>query len=99
MASSNVVISMKSTVGRFGGLAVRTIGALVFLTAQPPNRLTAQDYKAQAIRILRTSPPIDGHHAIPDAIRGRGGLDSVNLAVRPPRLMTDIARLRAGGVG
>ncbi|HKW41817.1 MAG TPA: dipeptidase [Gemmatimonadales bacterium] len=44
-------------------------------------------------------PLIDGHNDIPDAIRGRGGLDSVDFAVRQPKLMTDIPKLRAGGVG
>ncbi|HEV8381899.1 MAG TPA: dipeptidase [Gemmatimonadales bacterium] len=72
---------------------------IILLTAPPPNRLTAQDYRAQAVRILRTVPLIDGHNDIPDAIRGRGGLDSVNFAVRQPKLMTDIPRLRSGAVG
>jgi membrane dipeptidase len=62
-------------------------------------RLAAQDYRAQALRILRTIPLIDGHNDIPDAIRERGGLDSVDFSVLQPRLMTDIPKLRAGGVG
>ncbi len=62
-------------------------------------QLSAQDYRAQAIRILSTVPLIDGHNDIPDAIRERGGLDSVNFAVRQPKLMTDVPRLRAGHVG
>ncbi|HET8713135.1 MAG TPA: dipeptidase [Gemmatimonadales bacterium] len=61
--------------------------------------LCAQDYRAQAVRILGTVPLIDGHNDIPDAIRGRGGLDSVDLGVSQPQLMTDIARLRRGRVG
>src|SRR5438132_11835838 len=88
-----------NSVRRLGGLAVRTLGVTILLTAQPPNRLTAQDYRAEAIRILRTVPLIDGHNDIPDAIRERGGLDSVDFAVSQPKLMTDIPRLRAGGVG
>jgi len=65
-----------------------------------PSALSAQtDYRAQALRILRTTPLIDGHNDIPDAIRERGGLDSVDFSVRQPRLMTDIPKLRAGGVG
>jgi membrane dipeptidase len=95
---SNAVRLMNS-LGRLGGLAVRTLGVIILLTAPPPNRLTAQDYRAQAVRILRTVPLIDGHNDIPDAIRGRGGLDSVNFAVRQPKLMTDIPRLRSGAVG
>jgi membrane dipeptidase len=64
-----------------------------------PVGLSAQDYRAQALRILRTTPLIDGHNDIPDAIRERGGLDSVDFSVLQPRLMTDIPKLRAGGVG
>ena len=64
-------------------------------------RLTAQGdpYRSRAIAILRTVPLIDGHNDIPDAIRERGGLDSVNFAVSQPKLMTDIPRLRSGHVG
>src|SRR6266853_4393998 len=72
---------------------------MVVLSIIPTFHLSAQDYRAQAIRILRTVPLIDGHNDIPDAIRERGGLDSVNFAVRQPKLMTDIPRLRAGHVG
>jgi membrane dipeptidase len=90
---------MNGAVRRLGGLAVGILGIGILLTAQPLNRLTAQDYRAQAIRILRTVPLIDGHNDIPGAIRDRGGLDSVNFAVSQPKLMTDIARLRRGRVG
>src|SRR2546426_6650623 len=72
---------------------------LAFLSASPPVRLSAQDYRAQALRILKTVPLIDGHNDIPDAIRERGGLDSVDFAVLQPKLMTDIPKLRAGAVG
>jgi membrane dipeptidase len=86
----------KAAVRRSGGLS---IGVALALTAGPPVRLVAQDYRAQALRILKTVPLIDGHNDIPDAIRERGGLDSVNFAVRQPKLMTDIPKLRAGEVG
>ena len=72
---------------------------MVVLSIIPRFHLSAQDYRAQAIRILRTVPLIDGHNDIPDALRERGGLDSVDFAVRQPRLMTDIPKLRAGHVG
>ena len=72
---------------------------LIALTVRPSGHLAAQDYRAQALRILRTTPLIDGHNDIPDAIRERGGLDSVDFSVLQPRLMTDIPKLRAGGVG
>src|SRR5438309_3279707 len=69
------------------------------LIIAPCARLSAQDYRAQAVRILGTVPLIDGHNDIPDAIRERGGLDSVDFAVPQPKLMTDIPKLRAGAVG
>jgi membrane dipeptidase len=75
------------------------VGLAFFLAAGPPYRLAAQDYRAQALRILKTVPLIDGHNDIPDAIRERGGLDSVDFAALQPKLMSDIPKLRAGGVG
>ncbi len=74
-----------------------SFAAVVSIVLTSP--LAAQDYRAQAIRILRTVPLIDGHNDIPDAVRERGGPDSVNLGVSQPKLMTDIPRLRAGHVG
>src|SRR5438067_8105191 len=83
-------------VGRYGrGAWV----VMVVLSIIPTFQLSAQDYRAQALRILHTVPLIDGHNDIPDAIRQRGGLDSVDFAVSQPKLMTDIPKLRAGAVG
>ena len=75
------------------------VGLAFLLTAGPPDRLSAQDYRARAIAILKTVPLIDGHNDLADAIRARGGLDSVDVAVLQPKLMSDIPKLRAGGVG
>jgi len=75
------------------------VGLILVLTAGPPDRLSAQDYRARAIAILKTVPLIDGHNDLADAIRARGGLDSVDVAVLQPKLMSDIPKLRAGGVG
>src|SRR2546425_3929540 len=72
---------------------------MAVLTIIPSFHLSAQDYRAQAIGILKTVPLIDGHNDIPDAIRERGGLDSVNFATNQPKLMSDIPRLRRGAVG
>jgi membrane dipeptidase len=58
-----------------------------------------RDYRAEALRILKTVPLVDGHNDIPDAIRGRGGVDSVDFAATQLGLMTDIPKLRAGAVG
>src|SRR6266550_3229396 len=93
---------MNWAVGRFGGSAVGMLGIFILLTAHPPNRLTAQavpaSLRARAISILKTVPLIDGHNDIPDAIRERRGVDSVNFAVSQPKLMSDVPRLRAGHV-
>jgi membrane dipeptidase len=59
----------------------------------------AQDHRARALRVLRETPLVDGHNDLPYAMRGRGGLDSVDIARSQPALHTDIPRLRAGGVG
>src|SRR5438552_19149088 len=86
---------------RKGGRAVgrAALSVLVLLSAPPPVRLPAQNYRARAIAILKTVPLIDGHNDLADAILARGGLDSVDVAVLQPKLMSDIPKLRAGGVG
>jgi len=73
--------------------------ALCILVIATAAQLSAQDYRAQAVRILGTVPLIDGHNDIPDALRERGGVDSVNFAVSQPKLMTDVPRLVSGHVG
>src|SRR5436309_15254359 len=95
----------KATEGRNDGRGMwGLVLVLVLLTPSVlPSfrRLAAQSdtNRARAVAILRTVPLIDGHNDIPDAIRERGGLDSVDFAVSQPKLMTDIPKLRAGGVG
>ena len=86
---------------RRGGKAVgrAALSVVVLLSARPPVRLPAQDYRARAVAILKTVPLIDGHNDLADAIRARGGLDSVDVAVLQPKLMSDIPKLRAGGLG
>src|SRR5207249_7170137 len=79
-------------------VAVRSIIPSFDLSAQSPQS-SQVDYRARALAILKTVPLIDGHNDLADAIRERGGLDSVNIAVSQPKLMTDIPRLRAGRVG
>jgi len=68
------------------------------------------DYAARVARVLAQTPLIDGHNDLPWEIRERfaSDLDKVDLAhstaglpapAGSPPLMTDIPRLRAGGVG
>jgi membrane dipeptidase len=62
----------------------------------------AQDFKARAIAIHRQTPLIDGHNDYPWALRdldpGRD-FGKADIAKPVPKLMTDIPRLRQGGVG
>ena len=70
-----------------------------FSSRLPGQAGAARDYRAEALRILKTVPLVDGHNDIPDAIRERGGVDSVDFSATQLGLMTDIPKLRAGGVG
>jgi membrane dipeptidase len=78
---------------------IKPLALVVAVSLVSATTLAAQDYRREALRILRGVPLIDGHNDIPDALRERGGVDSVNLAVSQPTLMTDITKLRAGHVG
>jgi membrane dipeptidase len=78
---------------------IRPLSIVAVLWFASTALLAAQDYRREAVRILRTVPLIDGHNDLPDALLERGGVDSVNLAVGQPTLMTDITRLRSGQVG
>ncbi len=82
-----------------GLTVVLTTLVLPRLAAQAGSAAAAPDYRAQALRLLKTVPLIDGHNDIPDAIRGRGGVDSVDFGATQLGLMTDIPKLRAGMVG
>jgi membrane dipeptidase len=62
----------------------------------------AQDFKARAIAIHRQVPLIDGHNDYPWALRGLDpGRDfsKADISKPVPALMTDVPRLRQGGVG
>lgn len=55
----------------------------------------------RARRLLRENPVIDGHNDYPWEVRQKGGMDLNVLDMRKPQpaIMTDFARLAAGGVG
>ncbi len=71
---------------------------LLAAVALPATAQTARpdSFRLRALALLKTVPLIDGHNDIPDAIRERGGVDSVNFAVLQPKLMTDLPKIRAG---
>lgn len=72
------------------------VGFVLLWAAAAP--LASQSLRDQAVRIIRSVPLIDGHNDLPDAMRERGGLDSVDIAAAQPRLHTDLARIAAGGL-
>jgi membrane dipeptidase len=55
----------------------------------------------RARALLKQSPLIDGHNDYPWALREKAqrNFDKLDIASPQPSIMTDIARLRAGGVG
>jgi len=56
---------------------------------------------ARARKLLADTPVIDGHNDYPWEVRQKAGLDLAKLDLRQPQpsIMTDFARLEAGGVG
>jgi membrane dipeptidase len=79
-------------------LSLAALGA-PHLSAQAGAPAPGPDYSAQALRILKSTPLVDGHNDIPDALRDRGGIGSVVFSETQLGLMTDIPKLRQGRVG
>jgi membrane dipeptidase len=91
---------------RLTWIFVALLAAPLLCAAAPP----AQDYLARVAQILKRTPLIDGHNDLPWEIRERfhSKVSAINLssdtsALPVPAggtaLMTDINRLRRGGVG
>ncbi len=62
----------------------------------------AQDHTARARALHKQSPLIDGHNDYPWELRERNierDLTKLDIRMPQPSIMTDIARLREGGVG
>ena len=74
---------------------ILAIGALLPLGAQG-------DLRTRALALHREAPLVDGHNDYPWALReiDRGGdFSKADITGSVPKLMTDIPRLRAGGMG
>lgn len=96
---------------RRAAVAAAMVVALgLIVDGRAPAVAASADYQARVVRILKTTPLIDGHNDLPWEIRDRfkGSLASVDLSVDTSKLpfpadgaalMTDIPRLRAGLVG
>jgi membrane dipeptidase len=81
-------------------LVLAALGA--FLTAGGPTVSFQTDANVgRARRLLRDAPVFDGHNDYPWQVRERvkGDIDALDLRQPQPDLMTDFARLEAGGVG
>lgn len=62
---------------------------------------SADPLMARALKLLKDAPIIDGHNDYPWAVREKGAMDIDLFDMRKPqpKIMTDFARLAAGGVG
>jgi membrane dipeptidase len=83
----------------WGSLLVIGLAAPVLSGPVTPQTMDAQLERAK--RLLREAPVFDGHNDYPWAVRENVQLDLDKLDIRQPqpKLMTDIPRLQAGGVG
>jgi len=72
--------------------------ATALVLAQQPSDAALLD---RARGLLKQTPLIDGHNDYPWALREKAqrNLEKLDIARPQPTIMTDIARLRAGGVG
>jgi membrane dipeptidase len=82
------------------GLSMLVGVSLVFasLASQQPNDAALLD---RARALLKQTPLVDGHNDYPWELREKAqrNFDKLDIAKPQPTIMTDIARLRAGGVG
>lgn len=72
---------------------------IAFPAVTPPE---AQDFLARARALHKQTPLIDGHNDYPWALRQNNierDLNKLDIKVSQPSIMTDIPRLREGGVG
>jgi membrane dipeptidase len=82
----------------------RIAAQLVLIAAVVPVAPIAAQQDSNLVRaraILREVPLVDGHNDLPWEVRTRAGgsFDSLDISRPQPGLMTDIQRLRQGGVG
>jgi membrane dipeptidase len=83
------------------------LSVLLILLAVPAVTLTQSPQSGDAALLAKAKalhqqvPLIDGHNDYPWALRenAQSDLDKLDIAKPQPTIMTDIARLRAGGVG
>jgi len=84
-----------------GGAAAVVVCAVAALAGVPGAAQTEDPFLARARALHLSVPMFDGHNDYPWEIRQRAGKDPAKLDIRSLRTdtMTDIPRLRQGGVG
>jgi membrane dipeptidase len=82
-------------------LLVLVLVAVAFPLVAATVQVPADPMLDRARRLLRDTPIIDGHNDYPWTVREKGESDLAKLDLRQPQpaIMTDFARLSAGGVG
>ncbi len=78
-----------------------TFPVLLLAAAMIPGQTTSTALLERARALHKQTPLIDGHNDYPWAVRekAQGDIDRLDISHPQPQLMTDIPRLRAGGVG
>jgi membrane dipeptidase len=82
-------------------LAMAVVSTVVSMSASTAAQVPADTFLERARALHRQVPVIDGHNDYPWEVRQRAGGDPAKLDIRGPQpaTMTDIPRLREGGVG
>ena len=77
------------------------LGLLLFSLTLAQGQDSRDDLVNRARALHKSTPLIDGHNDYPWALREMAGRDLAKLDIRNPQpsIMTDIPRLRAGGLG
>jgi len=88
---------MKRIPHRYGSLILFAL-LMLGIACSPA---VSEESRVRALRLLAATPLIDGHNDLPWALhaRGIGDLADLDLNQIQDELMTDMVRLRAGGVG
>jgi membrane dipeptidase len=83
---------------RFSLLALASLLLPLAIFSQQPS---SDPLVERARRLLRETPVVDGHNDYPWEVRQRaqGDITKLDLRVPQPAIMTDLPRLKAGGVG
>lgn len=86
---------------RRGRVALRILACGLAALAAACGATAQEEFEARARALHREVPVIDGHNDYPWLVRqnAAGDLSLLDLATPKPALMTDIPRLRQGGVG